>query len=326
MNKRAKINPIEDVYTPFNYQLVAKEKNIPIKCSQYCVTVAFGIPAEEEECPLTLDSIAESKLSFLPDTPFLLDRPKHCKVTLPCGHSFSALTLMYNFCKNYMTCPCCRAGKQVRMDVLCLPKHLRSDFKNHLQRVTHEEREQEARIAGFVYVLTYSHLADNDNLELMMEFYNNNNASTLSSENSPIYTMTTRLQANGSNISTFLEPRTDLRGISNVAHMGVNAIRLSMHLFMPRTGRVVIDSTAITPLPQVGEGMSPAVLTIPGTTATATADHDGFDFIIRLNDNNVNSTRFSVFLLQSASSPHLSIRGINWHPGTETLMITSSSV
>ena len=336
MSKRAKISPKAIVLTPFNYQLVGTEKNIPSKWEKYCVTVTFSIPAEGEECPLTLELISESKLSFLPDTPFLLDRPKHSKVTLQCGHSFSALTLMYNFCKNYMRCPCCRSGKQVKMDVLCLPKHLRVDFNSHLQQITRqEEREDEDQIindliatSGFVSVLPYSVLAGNDNLELMMEFFNTPRSSMpLNSPAFAIFSMTTHLQVSqGSrNINTFLEPRTDLRGIANVAHMGVNAVRLSVHLSMRGTGRVAIDATAITQLPHVSDESSPRCLTIPGMTSLATTQQNGYEVIIQLRENNDSNTRFSIFFSQSAASPNLTIRNINWHPGTETLAIMSNN-
>jgi hypothetical protein len=346
MSKRAKISPKTSptILTPFNYQLVGMEKNIqPMqRWEQYCVTVTFSIPAEGEECPLTLELISESKLSFMPVTPFLLDRPKHCKVTLPCGHAFSALTLMYSFCKNYMTCPCCRSGKQVKMDVLCLPKHLRVDIRTHIQQTTRqEEREDEDQIindlittSGFVSVLPYSVLAGNDNLELMMEFFNTPRSSMpLNTSAFAIFSMTTHLRAsggngnngNGNNGNVFLEPRTDLRGIANVAHMGVNAIRLSVHLNMRGTGRVAIDATAITQLPHVSDENSPRCLTIPGMTSVATTQQNGYEVIIQLRDNNDSNTRFSVFFSQSAASPFLTVRNINWHPGTETLAIMSNN-
>ena len=341
MSKRARVMKADkpaSTLNPFNYQLVAIEKNVqPMqKWLQYCVTVTFSIPAEGEECPLTLEPMAESKLTFMPETPFLEDRPRHCKVTLPCWHSFSALTLVYNFCKNYMTCPCCRAGKQVKMDVLCLPRHLRAPINTHLQQITRqEEREEDDQIisdlisvAGFVSIIPYSVLAGNDNLELMMEFYNTPRSSMpLNSSAFPIFSMATHLQSShGNNVNTFLEPRTDLR-IANVAHMGVNAVRLSVHLTMRGTGRVAIDATPITPLPQVSDESSPRCLTIPGITSMATTQQNGYEVVIQLRHDNSNSnpTRFSIHFSQSAASQHLTIRNINWHPGTETLAIMSNN-
>jgi hypothetical protein len=56
------------------------------------VEVVLSIPEAGEEYPLTLDSIAESKLPFL-DVPFLPDRPEHTKLTLPLGrHTFTTYT------------------------------------------------------------------------------------------------------------------------------------------------------------------------------------------------------------------------------------------
>jgi hypothetical protein len=95
-NKRPRNTPTM-VKTPFNFELVAHTKNPHrgIKCDNYSVSATFSIPSEEEECPLTLEAISQSKLTFLPDVPFLLDRPQHscvraAELARMCGWTWSA--------------------------------------------------------------------------------------------------------------------------------------------------------------------------------------------------------------------------------------------
>ncbi len=332
MSKRARHAP--NTKGPFNYELISIEKN----GSKYSVTAAFSIPGTDEECPLTLDLISESKLSFLPDTPFLLDRPEHSKLTLPCGHVFSAMTLIYNFCKNSMVCPCCRAGKEVRANVSCLPRHLRADIKAQIQRIRwQEERDEDDAIirdlisaTGFVSVIPYSVLASNDNLSLTMEFYNTSSSLPLSVASQPLFSMTTPLHAS-LNLPC-LEPRSDLRAISNITHMGVNAVRLSITLTMRGTGRVAIDATTITPLPAANDENAQRRLVIPGITSMATTEHNGYEVIIQLrgaestDGRNGPPTSFCIEFAQSTAFPCLTIRNIKWYPGTETLAIMSNNL
>ena len=317
MSKRSKHAHVTICLGPFDYELVSVQKD----ARKYNMTVTLSIPAADEECPVTLDLISESKLSFMPDVPFLLDRPEHSKLTLPCGHVFSAMTLIYNFCKNSMVCPCCRAGSEVRANISCLPRHLRAEFKAHIQRIGwQEERDDDDAIirdlimaAGFVSVIPYSELAANNNLSLTMEFYNTLPLTVLR----PLFSMTTPLSASSS--LPYLEPRSDLRAISNITHMGVNAVRLSITLAMRETGSVVIDATAITPLPIAVQ----RCLTIPGITSMATTEQNGYEVIIQLHaTDNGSATSFCIFFSQSALP---CIRNITWYPGSETLAVMSNS-
>jgi hypothetical protein len=340
-NKRPRNTPTM-IKTPFNFELVAHTKNPHrgIKFNNYSVSATFSIPSEEEECPLTLEAISQSKLTFMPDVPFLLDRPQHSKLTLPCGHAFSALTLVYNFCKNNMVCPCCRAGKDVRLDVECLPRHLRSDFKAHIQQVTQQEARDDDEsiihdlisVAGFMSVMPYQVLAANNNLSLHMEFFNIWSPIPLSTGLIPIFTMSTALnvsQNHAAGSPSILQPRGDLRGISNLAHMGVNAVRLSVQLTMRGTGSVVIDATPITQLPRASDENTPRCLSIPGITSVATTHNNGYEVVIQLRGDSNNSegpaTKFCVLFSQSAAYAHLVIQNIMWHPGTETLAIMSNN-
>ena len=338
----APVTPSTHVKAPFNYELRAKSKN----AGKYDITVCFSIPAEADECPLTLDLISESKLSFLPDTPFLLDRPDHKKLTLPCGHSFSALTLIYNFCKNSMACPCCRAGSDLQADIDCLPKHLRADFKAHLQQVLRLERvedEDEAlqdllayarpasrqdrdllAYAGYVSIMPYNALSASSSLSLNMEFYNTASTLPMSTASQPMFMLDTILRTSESGLP-FLEPVADLRAIAHIAHMGVNAIRLTVFLSMYGVTSVPVDTTALTPLPRMSDEEPPRCLTIPGITSTATTRQNGQQVTVQLRANDGSgggpATRFSVFFAVSGAFPHLVIRNIVWHPGTDTLVL-----
>jgi hypothetical protein len=330
---------------PFAYELLAAEKNHHrgIRPSRYSVTATLSIPAENEECPLSLDLISKTHLPFLPEnTPFVLDRPLHSKLTLPCGHGFSCMTLLYNFCKNNMTCPCCRAGSAERMDVGCLPRHLRAKFNAQIsETVSRETREQEAEnlitVAGFVSVMPYHVLAGNGSLSLVIEFFNIASVLPLSTGLLPTFAVTTSLQARDVLVGQhpILEPRTDLRGVSNIAHMGVNAIRLSVMLSMRGFGNVTIDSSPITLLPQSNDESTPRCLTMTGSSSATTTQNNGVDVTVQLNavnypldadrNHSAPSTRFSVHFSQSAAFAHLLIRNILWHPGAETLYVVSNN-
>jgi hypothetical protein len=346
MGKRARHSP-KTVTTPastsaFHYELVAVSKNYHrgISSPVYAISATFSIPAEDEECPLTLDLISDSTLPFLPEkTPFLLDRPMHSKLTLPCGHAFSAMTLLYSFCKNNMTCPCCRSGSGEKMDIHCLPKHLRTVFQTQLQETLDREAREDQQdnllaIAGFVFVQPYLTLAANDRLSLQMEFFNIPVPLPLHTRLTSIFCMTTSLTGSGSGTDISLQPRTDLRGISNIAHMGVNAVRLSVILTLSGVGRVPVDASSISMLPQANDEVTPRSMSIAGISNLTVTQMNGLDVLIQLNsagnnnDNNANngsSTRFSIHFAQSAAFAHLLIRNIVWHPGAETIAVISNN-
>lgn len=106
-------------------------------------------PGQGEECSITLEPIQEYTLPFLPDSvpPAVMpSQPNLTKASLPCGHGFSALALLYHFAKNSMTCPICRAGHaKALMTEQSVPVHLRRHFSKHLANLRREEsREQVA--------------------------------------------------------------------------------------------------------------------------------------------------------------------------------------
>lgn len=112
------------------------------------ITLTLTAPEPGEECTITMEPIAEYRLPFVPDTFkkqwLIKGQPALTKATLPCGHGFSALALVYHFLKNSMTCPCCRAGRaNERMGEQFVPAHMRRFFSKQLARCrTEEEQEQ----------------------------------------------------------------------------------------------------------------------------------------------------------------------------------------
>jgi hypothetical protein len=109
------------------------------------VTLVLAEPTEGEECMVAMEPIAEYRLPFMKAEAWLhKDTPTLTKATLPCGHGFSALALLYHFAKNSMTCPCCRAGHdKTTMGLQSVPAHLRKEFATHLESVRADEtREQ----------------------------------------------------------------------------------------------------------------------------------------------------------------------------------------
>jgi len=113
---------------------------------QCTVEIRLSEPGDGEECSVTMQPIAEATLDFLPaDAPRapVVARPELTKGTLPCGHSFSALALLYHFAKNCMRCPNCREGSAARMAGQSVPAHLRKAFRSHLEREAEADRREQ---------------------------------------------------------------------------------------------------------------------------------------------------------------------------------------
>ena len=334
---------------PFNFQIFSKPTNETFssrgaKPKRHTVEIVLSIPEDDEECPLTLESIAASKLPCLPDTPFLQDRPLHSKLTLPCGHSFSAMTLIYSFCKNNMTCPCCRAGKEVQADFMSLPAHFRSQLNAHIketletERRHDESREFEEIIESYnMYGVTipYEVLGSNGNLSLVANFYDiptgisNDHSSTARDSLRPIFSFSNMVEPRReSNGRMTMVPRGQLRALTHIAHMGVNAVQLSIMLSMQGTGDILIDATPITRLPDIRDENAPTRLTIPGASSSSVTQNNQFQVLVQLqrNESNTPATSFSVLFNRSGHSRHFVLDTIMWNPGTENLEILSSNV
>jgi hypothetical protein len=133
---------------PFQYEILARMPagllpSIWAPQTQRSIKVSLCVPDADEECPLTLDKISESKLEFLPSTTFLKHSPFHTKILLPCGHGFHAMALIYHWCKSTMLCPCCRAGIKRRASIDCLPEHFRQEMESRVATTLREEEEEE---------------------------------------------------------------------------------------------------------------------------------------------------------------------------------------
>ena len=352
MSKRARLSDTETLpltpYSvlqqpstkPFTYELVSRPSNESFsrrgaKPSRHTIQVTLSIPADDEECPLTLDPIATSHLPCLPDTPFLQDRPLHTKLTLPCGHSFSAMTLVYAFCKNNMTCPCCRAGEDIRADTICLPAHFRGQIKAQVEQTLEAEQALDESTAQqeimdnfnlFGVTIPYAILGMNGNLSLVANFHDIP-ANGLTSSTRPIFSFSAIMQPSNSNTGRLsLIPRGPLRALTHIAHMGVNSIQLCMQLSMQGTGDILIDSTPITRLPDIRDPDAPMRLTIPGSSSSSLTQSNQFQVLVQLQRNQDNTPVTSFSVVFTRSNGHFILDTITWNPGTENLEILSSNV
>jgi hypothetical protein len=105
-------------------------------------------PQPGEECCIAMEPIEEHRVEWLDAAEQqpgpLLTHPALRKATLPCGHGFHALVLLYHFAKNEMVCPCCRQGMAwARMARASIPPHLREAMEARLDRVERSEREEQ---------------------------------------------------------------------------------------------------------------------------------------------------------------------------------------
>jgi len=93
-------------------------------------------------CPIAMDDFDKAVVDFLPeDASFVQGRPDLCICTLPCRHSFHALSVLCHMALSGMRCPVCRCvcvscvciwvdgGPCLRTTLLIYP-HPSCDFKN----------------------------------------------------------------------------------------------------------------------------------------------------------------------------------------------------
>lgn len=286
---------LEAASAPYTYKLHSRVN----QGQRHTVQIKLSIPAHDEECPLTLEPIAESKLQFLPDTPFLKNRPLHSKLTLECGHSFSAMPLIYSFCKNGMTCPCCRAGEGIRLDPTCLPTHFRLRMKEMVQKTLETERAQDDTNAMrdilsqesfniLSVTVSYEHLADRGNLRLVANFHR----ATTGRATWPLFSVEVNTRARRNSAGQLeIVPTHMPHTVSNAARMGINSVQLSMQLCLQGVGSIVIDSTATTPITE-------SITTIPGS---AVQTQNNF-YLMPLTESNTSS--FRVQMAPSGDAPN----------------------
>ncbi len=97
------------------------------------LSVALSIADADEECPLTLGPINEDNLEFLDGVSFIPELPTFKRLTLPCGHSFGAMSLVYYFARKHMLCPCCRAGFDESIHMESIPVHFRDEIMRNVK-------------------------------------------------------------------------------------------------------------------------------------------------------------------------------------------------
>lgn len=134
-----------------------------VRASQRSKTLQLTLsePAPDEECSIALEPILDYRLPFLPDDSHIIltTQPALMKASLPCGHGFNALALLYHFAKNSMTCPICRAGHaKTVMTEQSIPIHVRKHFSKHLATLRSEESHEQIRADA----LTAAHVLEQE--------------------------------------------------------------------------------------------------------------------------------------------------------------------
>ena len=125
--------------------------------SDYKTEAVLSKPSPAEECPLMFEPMQDYRLTFAPDHVLLPQHPALTKITLDCGHSFSALACVYFFCRQCMRCPMCRKGVDQPMDTATLEPGLREKLAaevGKMQKIDQQEDEMEAHIFTVHIILT----------------------------------------------------------------------------------------------------------------------------------------------------------------------------
>lgn len=111
----------------------------------YHSTVSLSVPGEDEVCPITLERMSEYELDFLPGYSFRKGHPTYKKLTMSCGHSFSAMALIYHFRKNQLSCPMCREGTTEKIHPSCVPFHFKTEMLRKIAQDEVVERNEQER-------------------------------------------------------------------------------------------------------------------------------------------------------------------------------------
>jgi hypothetical protein len=320
---------------PFEFEILCKAPPVPSGEpsngrgkrkgeTRLSTVVTLSIPTEEDECPLTLDNMSQSKLESLPDTTFCADKPLHKKLTLPCGHSFCAMVLIYNWCKNNMLCPCCRAGHQHRADPACLPGHFGPKMATQVQSTLEEERvtddSSEFDFTISRLIIPFTAFALNNQLSLRLEFFDIPERAERPPR--PIFTSNSDLipMIEGGDDGPAFIPRGQLRTISHIMHMGVNNMRLSVYLNVGPRERMVIDLTPMVSLHDIRNNL----IVVDGMQTAVIASDDSLIEIPRTQSNN---TRFEIRFTTSQMNPSIALlNNVVWRPGAQRLELMSVGI
>jgi hypothetical protein len=272
-NKRPKHTPAQEV-PPDSAASPAPMPNPPIK---YNVTgllsarerfaedinsieVTLTPPSPDEECPIALEAISTAELSFLPGCSFFKDRPDYSKMTLPCGHSFSAMVLIYNWCKSNMLCPCCRRGLDCRANINYLPTHFREQIKAQVassltaERIEDERESIQAILDMTPMTLSFADLAIEGCLEMTIGFYFNPNWGQAIESSNPLDPPNQRPTSRGHfRMITRLTTQTERRGDRQAVPVFRPLQRHMDVLRMPPSG--VTSITVTTQMRIIGAGL-----------------------------------------------------------------------
>lgn len=156
------------IYNPDEktYALLVRSQGPIETCAS--VTIKLSEPGSDEECSIAMEPIATYRLDFLsPKACLIKNHPELTKGCLPCGHSFSALALLYHFAKNSMTCPCCRGGhEREKMGEQSIPAHLRKSFSKHLQQERARDTREQIAVDSITATRMMQHEVSFDMLSL----------------------------------------------------------------------------------------------------------------------------------------------------------------
>lgn len=295
----------EGADAPFTFKVTARKGRGSGAPSS--LTVTLSVPRDDDECPLTLEAIKDSKLEFLPGIAFRQAKPLHTKLTLPCAHSFHALSLLYSWCKSGMRCPCCRAGLEARADPACLPEHLRSAITERVKETLETELEDEATgqlVQIYGVTVPYTALAQAGCLYLRMDFLERTDSGE------PFFSFAARLdEAGGTEERPVFSPRCHLPSISNIQQVQVGAVQLCVHLDVPEVGSITIDVTRPV---AISEGTA----SVPGAHGRFVEERSG----VRHFSNN-DRTRFEVTAAEGRRG--LAISGLRWCPEGQFMELLS---
>lgn len=103
----------------------------------------LDVPDDGEICPMTLEPIAEYELACAPGATIDPLQPLAKRLTLECGHVYSAMACMYHFAKNELKCPLCRQGYVSKMSPTCIPLHIRDSIMGHAQQQWDKDRTEQ---------------------------------------------------------------------------------------------------------------------------------------------------------------------------------------
>lgn len=116
--------------------------SLPLRPRSAPMVASLRIPTEDDECPILQEPIASAVLDRFP-RPFLAEHPAHTAMTLPCKHTFHAMSLVYHWARNgNVLCPVCRAGPAGKRLTL---NHLPKEWKHSMAARVRRERQQDLR-------------------------------------------------------------------------------------------------------------------------------------------------------------------------------------